>query len=155
MSDEPKKPLAHLQGKRGRPIGQPNYFDGGRRSIATLKAHKFDPIGRLVEQYRNLEAEIVYWTKVREGTVVPLTLEAKPIRYNPDAHMSAFNLLVTISEKLLRYNYGRVPETLPEAPKMTQPLIINLGQAGDTFTINEQPEDDYLEYDDSEGVGET
>jgi len=118
----------------------PRYFDGGKRSIARLKALNFDPITKLVELYERLQQEEKYWSDIRDGRKVQILSDGKVLKYNTDAHSNATNLLVSISEKLLRYNYGRVPETAPEAPKTMQPLVINLGKPGDTFTINEQAE---------------
>jgi hypothetical protein len=138
----------------GRGAGIPKYNSGSSRSVARLRNLGFDPIGELVAKYRKLEVEVEYQEKIRDGSVVALNNAGRPRAYNADTHYALYDKLINISEKLLRYNYGRVPEIQNEAPKAPTPLVINLTKKGDTYVINEEAEDIqpemYLEGDDDE-----
>ena len=123
--------------------GSPRYFDGGKRSIAVLKTRGFDPINALVDQYETLRKELIYHDKVRDGKIIPLTATGKERRYDSEAHMAVFNLLVQIGDKLLRYGYGRVPEGNVEGPVKPSTLVIKLNREGDEFVVGEQ-QPDYL-----------
>ena len=148
MSED--KPLSHIQPRlpRGRPVGTPVYQGGGKRSQAVLKNLGFDPIGKLIERYEELSNEIAFWKGIRNGTVVQvINTEGKTRYYDSDAHMQAEKMLVDIGDKLLRYGYGRVPETLNVNDNRPPSLIVNLTREGEhQHFINEQP--DYLEHDD-------
>ena len=136
MAEGDQKQLVRKSTKKGLVGGSARYFDGGKRSIAVLKANNFDPITELVNTYKHLLSELQFWEDVRSGRKIPLDGNGKPLRYNADAHVALLNLKATIGDKLLRYGYGRVPEHV-EPPKVTQPLIINLGGTDGTFSINE------------------
>lgn len=114
-----------------------NYHGGTQRSQRKLSDLNFDPIEQMVEKYRKLEAELAYQEAVREGTIVPLNSNGKPRTYNPEVHMAIYDKLVTVTDKLLRYKYGRVPETSVVETKEKPPLVINLTKEGEKYVINE------------------
>ena len=129
--------------ERGRPKGTAQFFDGGKRSIAVLKANNFDPIGKLIELYHKMVDEVKFWEDIRDGKKVVLDYYEKPLRYSADMHANAQNILMNISDKLLRYGYGRVPEGNIEGPVKPSTLVIKLNREGDEFVVGEnQP--DYL-----------
>jgi hypothetical protein len=56
--------------------------------------------------------------------------------------MSIYDKQIAIAEKLLRYNYGRVPEISEEQQRAPMPLIVNLTKKGDTYIVNNEVPDD-------------
>jgi hypothetical protein len=140
MSEETSKTLSPLLKKKSVSNASPRFFDGGKRSIAVLKANGFCPITELITQYGKLQLELKYWEDVRDGKIIRLGPNGKEVRssYNSDAHMAVYNLLITVGDKLLRYGYGRVPENLPDAPTRPQALVINLttDDGNKTYSIN-------------------
>jgi hypothetical protein len=102
------------------------------KSTARLQALNFDPMGSLVDQYRKLEGECAWWEGIRDGTIVAYlgTFDAKgeprQRQYSFDAHMRIFEQLVNIGDKLMRYAYGRVPETQITENRGRTPFVINL-----------------------------
>jgi len=115
--------------------GNRNFIGGSKRSICRLDDLKFDPIRELVEKYRRLEGELEYQEDVRANKIVPLTSTGKVRAYNAETHMVIYDKLLNTSEKLLRYYYGRVPETTIVEEKKALPLIVNLTRDGETYTI--------------------
>jgi len=110
---------------------------GSIRSQKRLNALKFDPIGELVKQYRNLEEVVAFWVRIRDGVQVELTQKGRVKAYNAKAHMDAHNALINIGEKLLRYNYGRVPEVNEVQITQPTPMFVQLtDQCTDVVTIN-------------------
>jgi hypothetical protein len=131
---------------KGRISGaQPRFLDGGKRSVAVLKNLKFDPIGALVEQYNKLQKEVEWHEKVRSGELIPLSRTGKELRYDSEAHMASYNLLVQIGDKLLRYGYGRVPENAEAGPQRNTSLTINLTDKDKQFIVNSDTQPDYIE----------
>jgi len=120
-------------------------LSGGRLSVAKLREMGFDPLEALVHQYRFLETQLQYYNDWRDNKIVPLTSTGKTKWYNEQAHLSIIDKMTTISDKLLRYKYGRVPETNIIEDKMRSPLVINLTKEGDTHIIGDY--DDDTEYD--------
>jgi hypothetical protein len=115
-----------------------NHRAGTKRSVSRLDDLKFDPIRELVEKYRKLEGELEYQEKVRSNEIVPLTATGKIRWYNPETHMGIYDKLLNTGEKLLRYYYGRVPETIHIEEKQAMPLVVNLTKEGDVYTIGSE-----------------
>jgi len=151
MSEE--KPLSHIQPrpKGGRVTGQPVYYGGGKRSQGVLKNLGFDPIRTLVERFKELENEVAFWKGIRDGSVVQvINKEGKERYYDSDAHMQAEKMLIDIGDKLLRYGYGRVPETVNVNDNRPPALIVNLTSEGDKqHFVNEKA---LLEHEDDDDV---
>lgn len=118
----------------------------------------FDPIGELVQKYRQLEGELERQEKLREGTLVELSTTGKPKAYRADVHQSIFDKQIKIGETLLRYAYGRVPETQIIEDRKALPLIVNLSKEGDTYVISdtqdgvEDSQDEYAEFAEMDDV---
>lgn len=128
----------------GRLKGIPQYKSGGPKSVNKLKVLNFDPIEELVSKYKKLEAELEYHEKVREGSIVPLTPTGKVRSYDSETHMNVYDKLLKVSESLLRYRYGRVPETVNFEDKTVPPLIINLDKSGSRqLLVNDSEDGDY------------
>ena len=140
MADVIKQPP--LRG--GRPPGIPQFQAGGQKSVARLRQLQYDPIGELVANYRKLEAEVERQEKIRDGIIVELGSNGKPRAYRAEVHHAIYDKLIAIGDKLLRYGYGRVPETTIIEDRKPQPLIVNLTKKGDVYVANEQP--DQLEF---------
>ena len=140
MADDIKQPP--LRG--GRPPGIPQFQAGGQKSVARLRQLQYDPIGELVANYRKLEAEVERQEKIRDGIIVELGSNGKPRAYRAEVHHAIYDKLIAIGDKLLRYGYGRVPETTIIEDRKPQPLIVNLTKKGDVYVANEQP--DQLEF---------
>lgn len=132
--------------KPGNQLGVPKFHAGGRKSVARLTQLRYDPIGELVTNYRRLEAELERQEKIRDGIIVELTATGKPKSYRPEVHHAIYDKLIAIGDKLLRYGYGRVPETTIVEEKKPMPLIVNLTKKGEVYVANDtQP--DQLEFD--------
>ena len=99
---------------------------GGKKSVKCLERLKFDPIQKLVEQYDKLQEELEYQEKLRSGAIIELNVNEKPRNYRAEIHMSIHDKLANISDKLLRYGYGRVSETTVIEEKVQPNLVINL-----------------------------
>jgi len=112
-----------------------HFQSGSKRSICRLDDLRFDPIRELVEKYRRLEGELDYQEDVRANKIVPLTSTGKVRAYNAETHMVVYDKLLNTAEKLLRYYYGRVPETTIVEEKKASPLVVNLTRDGETYTI--------------------
>jgi len=117
-----------------------NFRPGTIKSQDRLNELGFDPIGELVMLYRQLQNEDKLMCALRDGTHVPLNPEGKSVRYSYVAHMTLLSQLEKISSQLLRYGYGRVPETINIEEKTNDPLIINL--------VMDKEEEGYLISDD-------
>jgi hypothetical protein len=124
----------------GRTLGPRVMMGGSTRSVARLKQLNYDPIGELVNKYRKLEDEITYQEKLRSNAIVELNASGKPRAYRAEQHYALYDKLINISEKLLRYRYGRVPETPDNDVKPPSPLVINLTKKGETYIVNEEQE---------------
>lgn len=109
------------------------------KSAAKLVSLNFDPIEKLVEQYTVLQKEIEYQEKLRNNEIIEVNAKGAVRTYRAEIHMSLYDKLINISEKLTRYGYGRVPETTIVEDKRIPPLVVQLTQEGDTYNINEVP----------------
>jgi len=143
-------------GRKGAPsrrvgpmAGQPRYNAGSKRSVAVLRELSFDPIKKLVERYQEMENEVAFWKAIRDRTLIQIiNSEGKERYYDSDAHMQAEKMLIEIGDKLLRYGYGRVPETVNVNDTRLPTMIVNLTKEGDKqHFINEVQ--DYIEHDDT------
>lgn len=103
-----------------------NYRTGSVKSQVRLEELGFDPIGELVMLYRQLQNEDKIMCSLRDGTYVPINDDGRRIRYSYVAHMTLLGQLEKVASQLLRYGYGRVPETITVEEKTSEALIINL-----------------------------
>lgn len=128
-------------GRQGGPT--PTLFQAGaKRSQLRLKHLGFDPIGELVKQYRQLELELEYQEGLRSGAIVELSASTgKAKAYRPEVHHAIYDKLIKVGEALLRYGYGRVPETTVVEEKRPMPLVVNLTKKGETYVINDNSGD--------------
>ena len=113
-----------------------NFISGSKRSEKRLKELGFDPIQRLVMLYEHLTLEVAYQEALRDGRITELTPAGNPKAYKPYVHHNLFDKLANIGEKLLRYGYGRVPETLNLSNTTPKPLIINTTKKDEKYVIN-------------------
>lgn len=128
--------------------GVPRYGSGAARSVARLAHLNFDPIGELVDKYREIGREIQRQNDIRDGILIELKPDGKPRYYNAEAHMALHDKQISIGVQLLRYGYGRVPEmSQVDDPRPKPTLVVNLTKKGDTYVVNdfaqeEQPQQD-------------
>ena len=127
MSDDKQQP----KGVVGRPPGQPNLKS--YRAARRLAQLEFDPIGKLVDQYNQIEIEIA------------CMLDAKGCSQMALAKLMEIRQKITAD--LLRYGYARVSENAQEANKVLPPININLttpdfkGEIVNTnFDVSNKPE---------------
>lgn len=125
----------------GRTPGVPQYQAGGPRSVRRLAALNYDPIGELVENYRKIQSEIERQEKIRDGLIVELQNNGKPRAYRAEVHHALYDKLIAIGDKLMRYGYGRVPETINIEEKKAMPLIVNLTKKGEVYVANDVQSD--------------
>lgn len=124
---------------------------GAKRSQERLKRLYYDPIEKLVNDYKEIEDEIEYQKKIRSGQIVELTATGKPRPYRPELHHALYDKKINIAKELLRYGYARVPEVLETMDTTPKSLVVNLTKKGETYEVNkEQPqqEDNFYEDDD-------
>lgn len=136
------KPSVQPKPKGGMTVGTSrsttNYMAGAKRSQLRLSHLGYDPIGELVEQYKTIQLEVEYQKKLRSGEIVELNPSTgKPRAYRAEIHHGLLDKLIKISEALLRYGYGRVPETSIVEEKKALPLVVNLTKKGDQYVIND------------------
>jgi hypothetical protein len=112
------------------------YRAGSQRSVARLQQLQFDPIGELVAKYRGLEKELERQELIREGKLVEMTTTGKARAYRADLHHAIYDKLIAVADKLLRYGYGRMPETINIEERRPTPLIVNLSKDNEQYVIN-------------------
>ena len=121
----------------GSPPGVPKLRIGSKRSIAKLDNLRFDPIERLVRQYEELEYEVERQKLIRDGNIVEVTATGKPKAYRPEVHHALYDKMIKIGESLLRYKYGRVPETVNVQETRPMPISINLTKKGEVYQLGD------------------
>jgi len=103
---------------------------GSRRSRKRLEELNFDPMQKLVRQYNELEAEDIFLKELRKVTAVvqhdARGKEIGKIKYSAMYHVSVIAQMGKISEGLLRYGYGRIPESVTVNNDTDTPMVINL-----------------------------
>ena len=120
------------------------YHAGGELSRVRLATLKFDPIGEAVETYRKLQEAIRYQEAIRDGDVIELRLDGKPKAFSLQLYLGLIDRMQRTQELLIRYGYGRVPETLNVQTNAPPSLVVNLTKKGETYKINES-DDEALE----------
>lgn len=145
MADQP--PMNGELPKAVRRLRGPNA--GSPRSIQRLAQLDFDPIGELVQKYRKIEKELELQEELREGRVVHLKPDGKARQYYADQHMAIYDKLLSVADKLLRYGYGRVPETSIVKNEAPPAFIVNLAKPGEQYVV--APEADEGDYEDDDG----
>jgi hypothetical protein len=109
--------------------GGPGASKGGVKSVRRLAELNFDPIQQLVETYNKICAEITYQEKRRDGVINEMIPGTERIRsFNIDAYLKLIDQRTTIAEKLLRFGYGRVPET--DAPENVEKPLLTINLPG-------------------------
>ena len=131
-----------------RALAKPIILPGSSRSIARLKQLGFDPMERLVIRHRELTEELEYQKKRRSGAIVELRQDGKPRAFVLESMLAIHDKLIAIEKELLRYNYGRVPETGAEDKPPKPSLTIELTKKGETYVIND---DDFAPIRDPQG----
>jgi hypothetical protein len=133
----------------GRPAGLPLYHSGGNRARARLRTLNFDPIDMLVKRHKELENELEMQEQMKDGKAVRLRQDGKPKAFVFEQYLGVQRELISISEKLMRYKYGRVPEVETPKAQAKPMMLVRLNKKGDVFTLNagEEAEPDFDEED--------
>jgi hypothetical protein len=122
-----------------------NAASGGQRGTPAqrkLAALGFDPMQSIVDSYKAVEAEIAYQMRVRSGEIVLLNASGNPrAAYNDELIANLVEKKISIADKLMRYGYGRVPETNFTGGVDKAPLVINL-RNGAKKVVNQGTEDE-------------
>ena len=129
---KPEQPT--IQGSRH---GVTAYSGGGPKAVRKLAQMGYDPIEELIKKYRLLEKEVERQEKIRDGLIVELTSTGKPRAYRAEVHHALYDKLIAVGDKLLRYKYGRVPETIEIKHERPAAMVVQLTKAGDTYNIGE------------------
>ena len=109
-----------------------NFKEAVPKSVRKLQLLNFDPIAELVKKHNILSDEIERQQKIRDGVIIEYRQDGKPKAYDKNFHMALYDKQIAISDKLLRYGYGRVPETIEVQSERGLPITINLtGQQSD------------------------
>lgn len=109
--------------KRSAQKAEGKALTNSQRRLATLG---FDPMESLVDSYNKICAEIVYQEKRRSGELVELHANGKQKAFNLQILLGLYEQKIAIGDKLLRYGYGRVPETNNLEVSEKSMLTINL-----------------------------
>ena len=123
---------------KGGGAGQPSWVAGKKKSIDRLRNLMYDPIGELVCTHRRLELELLRQELIRDNEIQDLTPSGKHRAYSTMHHYALYDRIIKISESLLRYAYGRVPENAIMEEKRPAPLIVNLNRKGTVYVANEE-----------------
>jgi len=125
---------------------QPKYSNSGLRigprgpaqkSVKRLAMLGFDPISKLVDRHSALTKELEYQEKRRKNEIIELTTSGKARAFMMDHLMLIHNQLFAIEKELLRYGYGRVPETSVVEDRRVAPLVVNLTKKGEQYVVND------------------
>ena len=121
-SDTKSPPAGILDGQK--------LIAGSRRSRKRLEELNFDPIEKLVRLYEELQTEEQYWRNLRNVSSVQVIGDdgkrKKTVRYSAMAHSTVWAQMEKVANDLLRYGYGRVPESLNINTPNASPLSIGL-----------------------------
>ena len=99
-------------------------------SARRLRDLNFDPLDAQVELFHKLKKEVEVFEKMRTGEFVTLNADgnSRVVKYSGVAHAQVLALLQKVAVDLMRYKYGRVPETVELEIKEAQGLTINLSR---------------------------
>lgn len=117
--------------------GQPSWKAGHKKSVERLRNLMYDPIGELVCTHRRLELELLRQELIRDNEIQDLTPSGKHRAYSTMHHYALYDRIIKISESLLRYAYGRVPENAIMEEKRPAPLVVNLNKQGTVYVANQ------------------
>jgi hypothetical protein len=110
------------------------YHAGSERSKDRLRQLRYDPIGELVTEHHRLSAAIKREEDLRDGVTVELNPNTgRVIIWKPELYIKLTEQKIKIAEQLLRYGYGRVPETNVLETASIPPLIINTRKKGEVY----------------------
>ena len=102
---------------------------GSKKSQEKLAELGFDPITKMVQLYERLTKEDQYWEMMKgKSNNVQLDAEGKEVkrtRYSSHAHAAVLGQLEKVINNLMRYNYGRVPETVNLNLEKKPGLVVN------------------------------
>ena len=136
--------------RNGVMVEQPNIDDSQVRDAerklwaarAIMRRRCFDPIYNMINVYNKLCQEVSFYDRWRAGLITPMTEAGHPRRYNQEVHMSLYDKMTNVLDKLIKYAY--IPaDKLPQGPQEQQPqLVITLHTEDDSFDIEERMRDD-------------
>ena len=139
-------PTVQPANKGGVPAGRPTFRRGSKRSDYRLTQLGYDPIGELVGIYRKLADEVEYQEGLRSGAIVEIINgTGKERSYYAPTHHALFDQMISIGEKLLRYMYGRVPESNEEVRKKATAFVVNLTKQGEQYRLGSIDEEEVYE----------
>lgn len=102
------------------------FHAGSDRSKTRLRELNYDPIGELVRKYWEMEKLIEDELRYKSGELVKLNRSTgKEMNWYPDFLEKLLSKQSDIADKLLRYGYGRVPETNIIENQRVPPMIIS------------------------------
>lgn len=129
------------------PIPKTSIFKrGARRSVIRLEQLEFDPIYQLVSSHREIVNEIAYQKELRSGAKVEVGPGGRVRGFNAENLSKLYDQKLTVEKELLRYGYGRVPETLEVNTKPIAPLVVEMTGKGQVYVANKfEDVDDVLE----------
>lgn len=112
-----------------------------KTSVERLASLGYDPLTRMIKQLIKLEEEIETQEGIRDGRIKRLRQDGNERAYSPQFHMSLVQQAAALNEKILRFGYARVSETVQVEHKAPE-LKINLFSSNETFTLNPKDEQD-------------
>jgi hypothetical protein len=137
--EEPKQPrFSGALSREAKALGGGN----ATRSQRRLAVLGLDPMAAMVDQYRAIEAEIQYQEMLRDGRIKELNGKGEVKTFYPDNLYALYDKLAKISGDLLRYGYGRVPETNTVNTVQKAPMIIKLTKGGEKVLNAPKPKPD-------------
>jgi len=110
------------------------YHAGSERSKDKLRQLRFDPIERLVDEYHDINRLIKEEEDYRDERKVRLHPESgKAVLWRPDMLLKLMEERSKISDRLLRYGYGRVPEVNVNVDQAPPPFIVQTTRKGEVY----------------------
>lgn len=126
---------------KGKDLGVRRYMSGATASQKKLRDLGFDPIEALVNDYHAINKLIKIEEDVRDGKIVRLSSKGNVLTWYPDTLTRLVEQRTQVADKLLRYNYGRVPETVINEHNIVPPMRIQLTEDNESYhTSGENPD---------------
>jgi len=104
-------------------------------STRRMKELNFDPLDEQVELYRKMKDELLMFERMRRGELIRMASDGteKIIHYSAVAHQTLYSSMQKLANDMMRYKYGRVPESIEMEIKDSMGMIINLHKDDASF----------------------
>lgn len=140
-----KRKIEQPRGNGNDVIPIKRFHAGSERSKERLRVLGYDPIGELVATYHEILKLIELEYKYRDKEIVRLNAAGKEVNWYPDMLEKLLDKKINIADKLLRYGYGRVPETQMIEEKQMPAFIVHTTKQGAVYHTGGEDNDESVE----------